>query len=128
TEFFEKHAVVDFAVEAFGGNANGVQAALAGRFQAARLGAIGDDHGNRRVDFAIGDVIGDGLEIRAAAGDQNAEAVHLYSTRGWLRLCATTSPARNEGSPSLASSVSARAAPRAGTARIRPMPRLKGRR
>ena len=127
-ELFQKHAVIDFTVEALGGNANRVQAALAGHFQAARLGAIAEDHGNRRVQFAGGDAIGDGFEIRAAAGDQNAEALHRYSTRGPPRFCATTSPARNGDSPSFASSVSALAARRAGTARIMPTPRLNVRR
>ncbi len=46
------------------------------------VGAIRNDDGDLGVETVFGDGVGDGQEIRASAGEEDAEALHLYMTRG----------------------------------------------
>src|ERR1019366_3520188 len=127
-QFRRQHAVGYLAIQTFGWQAHGAQPARERRFEAARLRAVGDHHRNLGVQLVLGDVIGDGLEVRSAPGNQDAQALHRYSTRGRPRFRVTTLPMRNGVSPSLLSTASAFTAVRAGTARIIPTPRFKVRR
>jgi len=61
-------AIVGFTLEALGRNHAGINAARAGAFDAGRVFAMADDHGNFGVgDAAGGDALREGFEIRAAS-------------------------------------------------------------
>ena len=128
-QFRDQQAIVDFAIEALGRNGDGVQAALAGDLQAARFRAIGNHHRDLGVDRPGGDVVGDGFEIRSAAGEQNARAA---SSILHARAAALAADHLADLEPRLAQLAQDLPRPcarlRAGTARIMPMPRLNVRR
>ena len=129
-KFLEQHAVVDLAVEAFRRDADRIQPALAARSRArglpARLEITTAISASSRP---VGDVVGDRFEIGPAAGEQNPEPLHRYSTRGRPRRAATTSPIRNDGSRILREDRFGASPPTArGTAKIMPTPRLNVRR
>ena len=69
-------AIVGLAVEPLGRERYGFEAEAAGGVEARSVGPVGDDDGNLRRDFTGGDAGGDGLEVRAAAGEQYAKAAH----------------------------------------------------
>ena len=129
-QFRDQHAVVDFAIQALGGKADGVQAALAGDLQAAGLRAIGDHHGDLGVErcrrrrcrrWLRNSIRGRRAGSRAASPVLHARAAALAPTT--TCRCGTTAR------PVLRSTASrACAQRRAGTARIMPMPRLNVRR
>ena len=62
-----------FSFAALGGNYLGSQAESLGGFDAAGLRFVGDDDGDAGVaDFSGGDVAGDGFEVGAASGEEDA--------------------------------------------------------
>src|SRR5439155_1309660 len=99
-----QHAVIYFAIPALGWHTHRVEATLPRDLQAARFGTIRDHHGDGSLDRARGDVVRDGLEVRSTAGQQDAQPLHRYSTRGRPRLCGATTPMRTGFSPNLRSS------------------------
>ena len=65
------------ALATVGFDGDGVEAALAGCGETWRGGEIRDDDGDLGVgNPAGGDSVGDGEEVGAASGEENAEVVH----------------------------------------------------
>jgi hypothetical protein len=75
SQFLGQHAVINFAVQALGGNADGMETALTRHFQTARFRAIGNHDGDFRIQAAGGDVVRDGFEVGAASGKQNSKSL-----------------------------------------------------
>lgn len=63
------------AGEPLGGDGHGGEAELARGGQARSVGLVGDDHDDFRVQLTGGTVTGDGFEVRAAAREENGEAL-----------------------------------------------------
>src|ERR1700733_4102941 len=95
-------------------------------FETGGVGAIGNHQGDLGVEPVFGDGVGDGQEIRASTGEKNAEALHLYTTRG--PRARVTSPILYHCSFSLSRALQAFSVSLADTTKIMPMPRLKVRR
>src|SRR5580704_9580071 len=78
-------AIVFLARSALGGKHQRSKAQLLRGGDPARVGLIRDDDRDARVgNVARGDVAGDGFEIRAASGKQDAEILHAI--RMWTMV------------------------------------------
>jgi len=61
----------------FRGNGDCVEAALAGGFEPGGVGAIRDHDGDAGIGYRAGrNAVGDGDEVGAASGEENAEVFH----------------------------------------------------
>src|SRR5208337_3414971 len=70
-------AVMHFALFAFGRNHERFEPALARGFDAGSVGPVRNHYRNARArNASSGNAISDGDEVRAAAGEENAEVFH----------------------------------------------------
>ena len=93
-------AIMLFARLALGWNDQGFESHALGDFEAAGLRLVGDDDGNAGVgNFARSDILGDGFEVRAASGEEDAEVFHEER----LQLSAISFPTLHHNSPRLSS-------------------------
>ena len=70
--------VMRLAVFAFGGNDERLQSALPGSFDSRRIGTVRNHERDLRTgDSACVNAVGDGNEVRAPSGEENAEVFHL---------------------------------------------------
>ena len=128
-QFVDQKLVVSFALKAGGCDDAQRQTALPGDFEAGSAGPVADYNSDFGVELTTIDIVRNGFEIGAAAGNQDSEA-HLqrYSTRGFPRRRRITSPISQGFSPERRSARKAASTFAAGTTKIIPAPRLKVRR
>src|SRR6185503_20169515 len=91
-ELIDQQSVIDFAIQAFRGDRDGIEPPVARDGKPAGFRPVADHHRYLRVEASGSRLIGYGFEVGSAAGEQNAQPLHRYSTRGPPRLAVMTRP------------------------------------